>query len=364
MYEKLLISFCKELSATFPELSAQADRALSITPAQFLASWRKDLHILRDRTTKILFTNRKGLLLGDVCVTPEMFGEASESTISAIWKYLRTILIESVKIVKMDTMDVSSSQIVLEILTEEKLGSGSSAEGKGKDATFEKLQQLMEDFKPFIDMLKEMLSKFLGDSDMAFDISGLAASFSSISGVSLPTIPKHLLSGHIASLAKDLMKHFQPSDFGIDPSILECEDVDEIVQKLTDLFMNDTPALVSGMRNLAEKIKVKIMGGSVRQAEIVAEAKEFVALFRANPFVQECVEKVTKYFKEGAGKDMDISDILEKFGAKGLGGISGISDMIQTFLNSGSGSSGSAPSDRRRAVQERLRKKLAKKNKQ
>jgi hypothetical protein len=140
--------------------------------------------------------------------------------------------------------------------------------------------------------------------------------------------------------------------------------VDEIVQKLTDLFMNDTPALVSGMRNLAEKIKVKIMGGSVRQAEIVAEAKEFVALFRANPFVQECVEKVTKYFKEGAGKDMDISDILEKFGAKGLGGISGISDMIQTFLNSGSGSSGSAPSDRRRAVQERLRKKLAKKNKQ
>lgn len=350
-YEKLVIAFCKELTATFPELSSQTDRAVSTTPAQFLESWTKDLHILRDRNAKDLFAKRKGALIGPVCMTSELFAEASDATVAAIWKYLRTILLESVKIVKMDSLDMSVSKIVLEILTEEKLGSSDA-----NDMNFDKLKEIMEEFKPFIDTLKDMLTKFLnGDSVDSLNLSGMA----------LPTIPKHLLSGHIANLAKDLMKQFSPADFGIDPSILECEDVDEMMEKLGDIFSKDTSAILAGVRRLTEKIKNKIMSGSVKQAELVAEAKEFVALFQENPFVQECIEKGKAYFSEGAGKDMDFSKLLEKFGLKGVGGLQGLAEMIQGFLGSGAGGGdkpgGGAPSDRRRAVQERLRKKLAKK---
>ena len=348
-YEKLVIAFCKELTATFPELSSQTDRAVSTTPAQFLESWTKDLHILRDRNAEDLFAKRKGVLIGPVCMTSELFAEASDATVAAIWKYLRTILLESVKIVKMDSLDVSVSKIVLEILTEEKLGSFDT-----NDMNFDKLKEIMEEFKPFIDTLKDMLTKFLnGDSTDSLNLSGMA----------LPTIPKHLLSGHIANLAKDLMKQFSPADFGIDPSILECEDVDEMMEKLGDIFSKDTSAILTGLRRLTEKIKNKIMSGSVKQAELVAEAKEFVALFQENPFVQECMEKGKAYFSEGAGKDMDFSKLLEKFGLKGVGGLQGLAEMIQGFLGSGGGDKpgGGAPSDRRRAVQERLRKKLAKK---
>jgi hypothetical protein len=357
-YEKLVIAFCKELTATFPELSSQTDRAVSTTPAQFLESWTKDLHILRDRNADDLFAKRKGALIGPVCMTSELFAEASDATVAAIWKYLRTILLESVKIVKMDSLDMSVSKIVLEILTEEKLGSSGSSDAN--DMNFDKLKEIMEEFKPFMDTLKDMLTKFLnGDSVDSADSLNL-------SGMALPTIPKHLLSGHIANLAKDLMKQFSPADFGIDPSILECEDVDEMMEKLGDIFSKDTSAILAGVRRLTEKIKNKIMSGSVKQAELVAEAKEFVALFQENPFVQECMEKGKAYFSEGAGKDMDVSKLLEKFGLKGVGGLQGLAEMIQGFLGSGAGAGvdkpgGGAPSDRRRAVQERLRKKLAKK---
>ena len=373
VYEKILSGFCKELSATFPEISSQSDRALSTTPAQFLNSWANDLHILRDRNRDQLFSQRKGLLVGTVRLTPELFAEASEATVSAIWKYLRTLLLESAKIEKIDSLHAShpaASGILFEILTEEKLGFGVSGSGSGSgssdDVNYEKLKQMMDDFKPLLDKLKGMMSQFLsGDSDFQLDLSGLTAGFLNLSGFALPKIPAHLLSGHIANLAKDLMKQFQPSDFGIDPSIMECEDVDEIVEKLSELFKNDTSAILAGVRRLTEKVKNKIMSGSVRQAELVAEAKEFVAIFQENPLVQECMVKAKAYFSDGAGKDIDVSSILDKFGLKGLGGIQGITEMIQTFLNGATASSSSnsgAPSDRRRAVQERLRKKLAKKN--
>lgn len=376
VYEKLVSGFCKELSATFPEIASLADRAVSTTPAQFLKSWANDLHILRDRNRDQLFSQRKGLLLGSVSLTPELFAEASEATVSAIWKYLRTLLLESAKIETIDSLSAAASGILFEILTEEKLGSGfsgfsdfsgfaGSTDASG-NMNYEKVKQMMEDCKPLLDKLKDMLTKFLsGDSDFQLDLSGLPQEFLNLSGFALPKIPSHLLSGHIANLAKDLMKQFQPSDFGIDPSIMECEDVDEIVEKLGELFSKDTSAILAGVRRLTEKVKNKIMNGSVRQAELVAEAKEFVAIFQENPLIQECIEKAKTYFAEGAGKEIDISAILDKFGLKGLGGIQGIVDMIQTFLNGATASSSSnsgAPSDRRRAVQERLRKKLAKKN--
>ena len=364
LYDKLLVSFCKELSATFPELSSQIDRAVSITPAQFLNSWVKDLHILRDRNNTQLFSSRNGLLIGAVKMTPELLAETSDKTVSAIWKYLRMILVESVKIVKLDSLDNSASQIVFEILTEDKLGSA-GADPSGM--SYDRLKQIMDDFKPFIDKLKDMVSQFLnGDSDWNFDLSGLSADFLNLSGASLPTIPKHLLSGHIANLAKDLMKQFSAEDFGIDSSIMECEDVDEIMEKIMEIIKGDTSAILAGVRKLTEKIKNKVLNGSVRQAELIAEAKEFVALFQENPIIKECTQKVQSYFSEGAGKDMDFSDILDKFGLKGYGGINGIMEMIKSVMSGGGmgmgmGNSG-APSDRRRAVQERLRKKLAKKN--
>ena len=363
LYDKLVTAFCKELSATFPELSSQIDRAVSITPAQFLASWIKDLHILRDRNNAQLFSSRNGLLIGTVKMTPELFAETSDKTVAVIWKYLRMILIEAVKIVKLDSLDNSASQIVFEILTEDKLSSAEASDPSGM--SYDRLKQIMDDFKPFIDKLKDMVSQFLnGDSGWNFDLSGFSAEFLNLSGASLPTIPKHLLSGHIANLAKDLMKQFSVADFGIDPSIMECEDVDEIMEKIIEIVKGDTSAILAGMRKLTEKIKNKVLNGSVRQAELIAEAKEFVALFQENPIIKECTQKIQAYFSDGAGKDMDFSDILDKFGLKGYGGINGIMEMVKSVLSGGGmglGNSG-APSDRRRAVQERLRKKLAKKN--
>ena len=90
----------------------------------------------------------------------------------------------------------------------------------------------------------------------------------------------------------------------------------------------------AGAQRVAEKIKKQIMGGSLNRDELIAEAQEFIALFKEHPMFKEIVDKISGFMGPG-----------------------GLAEMFS------SGSSASAPSERRRAVQERLRKKMAERNK-
>ena len=80
---------------------------------------------------------------------------------------------------------------------------------------------------------------------------------------------------------------------------------------------------------MAERIKTQIMGGSLNREELVAEAQEFIAIFKDHPMFKDIMEKVNGFVGPGG--------IAEMFGSASAG----------------------APSERRRIVQERLRKKMA-----
>jgi hypothetical protein len=168
-----------------------------------------------------------------------------------------------------------------------------------------------------------------------FDASGLAGMFAGgVSGEmpSLPEIPERLRKGRIAQLAEQMAKQFDPADFGIDPALLRGDNVVEVLKGLAEMYQRDPTKLIGGAKRVAEKIKRQIMGGSLDREALIAEAKEFVELFRNHPTFKEAIAKFEGLVGEGG--------LAEMFGGAAGGG-------------------GGASSDRLRAVQERLRKKLA-----
>ena len=164
-------------------------------------------------------------------------------------------------------------------------------------------------------------SNFMGDA------------FKDLSGMSLPEIPERLRKGKIAKLAEDMAKQFNPADFGIDPALLEGDSVEKILARLAEIYQKDPTKLLAGAKSVAEKIKKQIMGGSLNREELIAEAQEFITLFKEHPMFKEIIEKINGFMGPG-----------------------GLADMLGS-------SSTSEPSERRRAVQERLRKKLDERNK-
>jgi hypothetical protein len=281
-FSTTLASFCDELKQTFPELEQQISRAVTLGPDQYFASWAKNLPILLARDADALFAERKGFIIGSVRLTPALWAEISENTRAAIWKYLRTLVLESA--MGLSDLSAETMQTLMEIIVTEK--SGGSMES-------------------MMDKLKEM---------MGADLSGMA----------MPEIPERLRNGRIAKLAEEMAKQFDPAEFGIDPALLSGDNVEEILKRLMDIYKRDPTMLVNGARRVAEKIKKQIQGGSLNRDDLIAEAQEYVALFKNHPM------------------------------AKGFLNQSGLAEMF-----SGLGGSETTPSERRRTVQERLRKKLA-----
>jgi hypothetical protein len=282
-----LSSFCDELSLTFPELEKQMARAALITPAQFWSSWANGLPILLARDATALMGERKGFILGSVRLTATMWSEISKGTQDAIWKYLRTLILEA----GMTIQDLPSEamQTLFEIALAEKGGE--------------------EGAKPMMEKLKEMLA------GGGIDLSGM--------DFTMPEIPERLRNGKIAKLAEDMAKQFDPTEFGIDPALLKGDNIEAIMKQLMEMYKRDPTAMMTGAKRMAEKIKKQILGGSLSRDDLIAEAQEYVELFKDHPM------------------------------AKQFMGTSGLAEMF------GGMSSSSTPSERRRTVQERLRKKLA-----
>lgn len=303
-FSKTLAAFCDELRATFPELKTPVDRAAALTPAQFWKTWSKHLSILVGRDSDGLMGACGGFLMGPVRLSKTLWAEVSEKTQGAIWRYLRTLTLEATMELGIDSLDTDAMQALMSIMMDE----------KGTNATPEFFAKSMDHLKPLLEKLKGLVGGFM-------DGSG--------TDMPMPEIPERLRNGRIAKLAEDMAKQFDPADFGIDPAVLKGDDIGEIMKRLAELYQKDPTLIMAGAKRVAEKIKKQILGGSLKKEDLIAEAQEYMDLFKEHPLFKDILGKV-----------------------EGFMGGGGLAEMF------GSGGS-SEPSERRRAVQERLRKKLA-----
>jgi hypothetical protein len=308
MFAKGLAEFCEDLRLSFPEMAASIDRVASMSPADYLKSWRPHLGLLKTKDVQQLFQKRGGSLLGGISLSKKLWTELSETTHTAIWKHLRSLTLEAVVETGLDKLKEEEMTMLMEIMMEEKMPMPTSTEGG---------PGLFEHLKPLFDRMKDFMPNM--------DVSGATA---------FPEIPERLRNGKIAKLAEELTKQFDPTEFGIDPSMLTGDNIEDIITKLSEVFQKDPTKLMAGAKKMAEKIKRKIMDGSIDRKQLMDEAQEFMKLFRENPM-----------FKESLGK------------MESMMGPGGLASMF------GSGSGSEEPSERRSTVQERLRKKLAARNK-
>lgn len=312
-----LKSFCDELRLTFPELQPQIDRALTITPAMYWKAWSANLSVLLECDFAALQTKSRGFILGAVRISDSLWSELSGQTQRAIWKYLRTLVLEASMELPNEEMTPEMAQGVLDILQQERAKSG---EGPDEEE-LQEAAQMMEESMKHMNPLMERMQGILGGIFGSVGTDGSGATFT------MPEIPDHLRNGKIAKLAEELSKQFNPADFGIDPKLLEGNSVEEVLQRLMDLYRNNPDLLINGAKRVAERMKKQVLSGTLRQEELIAEAKEYVALFKDHPQFKEAFSKFETLF----GED-------------------GIGSMFQS-------QSSGAPSERLRAAQERLRRK-------
>jgi hypothetical protein len=316
-FAKTLASFCDEMAGTFPEQKTAIDRARTVPSATFWKSWHAHLSGLAERDTDMLFGSaRQGFLIGAVRLTPVLWSEISANTQAAIWRYLRTLMLEAAMELETEDMPIEDTTLLMSILVEERVSESGSASGEPSTGAA----------APPWQALLDRLKGFMGDFGSFADLSGLA-------DFPMPEIPDHLRNGKIARLAEEMARQFTPADFGLDPSIMSSatDNVEDVLRRLADIYQKDPTLLIAGAKRVAEKIKKQVLGGSLNRDELIGEAKEFIALFKDHPLFKEAISKF---------EDM-------------VGGAAGLSSLF------GSGDDG-APSERRRAVQERLRKKLEK----
>jgi hypothetical protein len=310
-FAKTLKSFCDELRLTFPELGAPVDRAATVTATHYWHMWHKHLDILVGRDIDALFSVKQGFVISAVRMTPALWSEISGNTQKAIWRYLRTLSLEAAMEISMDAMTPEQMQALMDIMTAERMEAG-GAEAEAAQA--ELFEETMGHLNPLMEKLKGMMGGFMDGVDLK--------------DFPMPEIPEHLKRGKIARLAEQLSKQFKPEEFGIDPSMLEGDNVEEVLKRLAELYKRDPSMIMTGAKRMAEKIKQQVLGGSLKREELLAEAKEFVELFKSHPL-----------FKEAIGK------------FEGLLGENGLMSMFN-------GGGGNAPSERLRATQERLRRKI------
>ena len=343
-FAKTLSEFCADLRGTFPEQLRAIDRLSMVTPDMFWQMWRGSLSLLVECDDVALFRDRRGLLAGAVRLTPTVWTELSSSSRSALWCHLRTLTLEAA--LAQDSLEpdvVNTLTTLVGMLGGGGGGHAASASASAPASASASSMDMPTDETGMLSFFMEKLKGFM-------DLSGLMGAFADMSGsgsgsgsgfesgfadmsseadfmAGFPAIPEHLQTGTLATLIKDLMTQINPADFGLDPALFAGSDMKTLLARILEVSKEDPAKLMDGAKRMAEKIKTRISGGSINREVIIAELKEFYTLFKDHPLCKEAFEKM---------EEMGLGSILKGFGT-----------------------TTSAPSDRLRTAQERLRRKMA-----
>jgi GTPase SAR1 family protein len=272
--------FCVDLLGACPELKTSIDTAKSIDKNDRMVQYQK--LVLKQRKTN------PRVVLPNVEIPVSIFKSLSRNTIKAIEEY--NSILDLCVIYTTGDIDGISQEYVEEIMKEFK----SKMEG--------------------IDF-NEMSSKF-------FNLFGAK-------GDKLPPLPEKFLKGHIAKLAEDLVKEFNPEDFGFTPEdIEECEKnpakAFEILMKVSTKNPN---VIQNALKKIGKKLQAKIQSGAIKPQDLAKEAEELIQEFQNNPAFVDILEGFKGAF------DMDGMDFARKSGNDGSARLNAARERLRRKLD-------------------------------
>jgi len=292
------------MGLTFPELDKATEIAKkNMSFLDFSKSVAPNLHQIAVRDGSI-FTDSGTEIAPGVVMTKSLWKDAGKSTQKAIWEFLSSLILLSSYEIKHSTaeapdfssfFDLSGADIDLQKMFKD-LGS-----------TFSN-----QSFGSFFDGIKEAAEN-------------MKEKFAGISG-EMPPIPEKLFKGHIAKIAEELAREFKPEDFGLSPDMLNGGDSAAIFEYLQEIFTKNPEMLMKGAKKIASRIQDKLKRGEVKREDLVKEAEELMGEFQNNPMFKQIFEQLGTQLRGGGG---------------------------------GPEPGEAENNERRRVVQERLRKKMA-----
>lgn len=311
-FRSTFLQFCEDLAGTYPELAEAINRCKELEEAEvqkrFSLNWRSHLAAIALRDASV-FTKEGIEILPGVQFTKALWSEVSETTHTAIWNYLSSLALLS-----------AAGDTEADFWSEEEFKKG--------------MEEMMRHLKEAAEAPQAGAggpSPFEGLGGIFEKLKGIASMFEGAGkeGAKLPEfkIPERIFKGHIARMARELAEEFKPEDFGLSPEMVDTQDPAKIFEYLQDIFTKKPDLLMSAAQRIGKKIQVKFQRGEIRREEILSEIQELMAEFSEN-------EAFSALFGQ-------LGDVLQ-MSAKATG-------------NEGS--------ERRRQVQERLRKKQAEKAK-
>lgn len=333
------LQFCEDLEGTFPELrdSLMACKTLDSSECllNFRRLWRPHLLSIAGRESTLFTENEPGFeVLPGVRISQRLWQDVGDTTHTAIWNYLNSLALLSASEASAVDADNFWDESAFKKGMEEMIRgikdaagttgtTGTGADDAGStENPFAAMGGLFEKLRTMADQFGSERAE--SGSGSGSD-SGSGSGSGGIPGMPNFKIPERLFKGHISRMAKELAEEFKPEDFGLDPAMLEAKDPSKIFEFLQDIFTKKPEMLMSAAQRIAKKIQAKFQRGEIRRDEIISEIEELMKEFSEN-------EAFTALFGQ-----------------------------LGEVLGSTAKATGNEGSERRRQVQERLRKKQAEK---
>lgn len=262
VFQTKLIEFVEDLKGALPEYTKELDQYMQLSEKDRLIQFQKEVH----STDADESLSNPGCVLPGVIIHDTLWNELSEQSRKAIWEHLR----------------------ILGMCCFLEAGFGDGDRPVWMEDAMNELKKKLEssDFKSilgkFMNLFKE---KEAGDSTSQGDEKG----FENLFEKGFPKIPERFMKGHIARLAQEIVKEITPADLGIsDEMIAECEkDTSRAFSILFSTFTNNPSVIQKTIAKIGNRLKQKVMSGSIRPQEIAKEAEELMKEFMDNkPFVE------------------------------------------------------------------------------
>ncbi len=255
--------FANELLLTFPELAPQINAAKAINSEERLARFIADVvpHTPPNRDPAV----RPAALLPGVTLTDALWDELSQTTHSTIQEYLTLLTVCAL----FESGKAGKDSIF-----------GDGADAKTFMDSFLKTWQTKMDGMDFENMAKKMAGLFGMD------------------GAGMPKLPERFLKGHLARLAEEIVRDFNPADFGLDDAtIKQCEENPTGAFEILMKIYQSKPHVISNVvQRIGKRLQAKFQSGAIKASEIVAEAEELMKTFSENPAFSELMESFRSMF--------------------------------------------------------------------
>jgi hypothetical protein len=308
LFQEQYLEFADQLEETFPELEPGLKAALALSEDERIDSFARD--VLPGMVNVQQNKEAPTFLLPGVRLPVGTWGSLSENNKKSILSYLG--LLCSCSLFTVENDDISGVAA----------GAGAGKEG-WKGAA-----------KWYADMMNQWKDKATG-----LDWSGMTSKISSIFGLGTGLsgegfkLPGKFMKGHLARLVEELMSDFKPEDFGFSEEEIKgfeasmSNGATGAFEMLMKVYTDKPDIIQKIIERVGNRLKSKIMSGSINPKHIAAEAEELMKEFTDNPEFKSLMETMKGMF------GFEDPDFARAAGREGSARVAAARERLKKKLN-------------------------------